>query len=329
MDNELNFLSRKAGFNTALRHFRLVTRYVGEVQKGGNLADLINLSLEEGEVHRDQVKPILNAVAVDKFMYAFKSYNLERAIENPDGIVKTLSEWGKIDLIFTYASPQAGLFVINPKNPGHWEQALPLMKDELVVVYAGSAEDQSLSSELKQAAVEDCIGLLNGESVATRKEFKGAERPRVQVQVQPSQPAAPIAQQAATAARPQAAGSVAVKPGAPAAGGKKRMTPRYGVLVTNELFHNGNVEAWKRVIESYKAKYPTLDVLIWYENERINDINALFKWGKVKHGNPIMISVTGDDIKDVSKLQKYLFEGASPRFEVFLRGAVNRVLDLF
>jgi len=99
--------------------------------------------------------------------------------------------------------------------------------------------------------------------------------------------------------------------------------------VTNELFHNGNVEAWKRVIESYRAKYPGLDVLIWYENERINDINALFKWGKVKHGTPIMISVVGDDIKDVSKLQKYLFEGASPRFEVFLRGAVNRVLDLF
>jgi len=107
------------------------------------------------------------------------------------------------------------------------------------------------------------------------------------------------------------------------------MTPRYGVLVTNELFHNGNVEAWKRIIDSYKTKYPGLDVLIWYDNEKINDINTLFKWGKVKHGTPIMISVVGDDIKDVSKLQKYLFEGASPRFEVFLKGAVNRTLDLF
>jgi len=107
------------------------------------------------------------------------------------------------------------------------------------------------------------------------------------------------------------------------------MTPRYGVLVTNELFHNGNVEAWRKIIESYKTKYSGLDVLIWYDNEKINDINTLFKWGKVKHGTPIMISVVGDDIKDVSKLQKYLFEGASSRFEVFLRGAVNRTLDLF
>jgi len=49
------------------------------------------------------------------------------------------------------------------------------------------------------------------------------------------------------------------------------------VNVTNELFHNGNVEAWKRIIDSYRYKYPALDVLIWYEGERINDINALFK----------------------------------------------------
>ena len=30
------------------------------------------------------------------------------------------------------------------------------------------------------------------------------------------------------------------------------MTPLYGVVVTNELFHNGNVEAWKKIIESYE-----------------------------------------------------------------------------
>ena len=107
------------------------------------------------------------------------------------------------------------------------------------------------------------------------------------------------------------------------------MTPRYSIQVTNELFHNGNVEAWKKIVESYKMKYFDLDVLVWYENERINDINALFKWGKVKHGGLIFFSVVGESIQDVSKLQRYLFEGASPRFEVFLRGGIGRVLDLF
>ena len=107
------------------------------------------------------------------------------------------------------------------------------------------------------------------------------------------------------------------------------MTPRYSVVVTNELFHNGNVEAWKRIIESYKSKHSGLDVLILYENERINAINALFKWGKVKHGVPILVSVVGEDIKDVSKLQRYLYEGASPRFEMFLKGGPDTTLDLF
>jgi hypothetical protein len=321
MDNELNFLSRKAGFNTALRHFRQVTSYVKDIQYGENLADLLNLSLDEGEIQRDQIKPIISSLAVDKFEYSCKSCNLLKTIEDPDKIINTLANWGKIQLVMTYYSPQAGVFVVNPKAEAQWEQALPLMKDELVVIYAGSVGEETLSRTVLDAAVGDFIKLLSGASVKTRKEFISQERP---VQERPKPAAQPQAAAAVQGQAPAAAG-----PAAAVSGGKKRMTPRYGVLVTNELFHNGNVESWKRVIESYKAKYPGLDVLIWYENERINDINTLFKWGKVKHGTPIMISVVGDDIKDVSKLQKYLFEGASPRFEVFLKGAVNRTLDLF
>jgi hypothetical protein len=319
MDNELNFLSRKAGFNTALRHFRQVTSYVKDIQYGKNLADLLNLSLDEGEIQRDQIKPIISSLAIDKFEYSCKSCNLRKTIEDPGKIIDTLANWGKLQLVLTYFSPQTGLFVINPKVEAQWEQALPLMKDELVVIYAGPVGDEELSRSVLDAAVEDLIKLLGGASVKPRKEFISQERPKP----------APPPPKPAVAAQTQGPAAAAAQPAAASGSGKKRMTPRYGVLVTNELFHNGNVESWKRVIESYKAKYPGLDVLIWYDNERINDINTLFKWGKVKHGTPIMISVVGDDIKDVSKLQKYLFEGASPRFEVFLRGAVNRTLDLF
>jgi hypothetical protein len=110
---------------------------------------------------------------------------------------------------------------------------------------------------------------------------------------------------------------------------KRRMTPMYSIPVSNELFHNGNVEAWKKVIQSYNAKYPGLEVFIFYEGERIHDINTLFKWGKVKHGSTIMIAIAGEDIKDVAKLQRYLRQGASPAFEAFLRFPVNTVLSLF
>ena len=107
------------------------------------------------------------------------------------------------------------------------------------------------------------------------------------------------------------------------------MTPLYSVPVTNELFHNGNVEAWKKIILSYTTKHPGLEVYIYYDGERIHDIHSLFKWGKVKHGSTILFAVGGDDIQDVAKLQRYLRQGASPKFEDFLRFPVNKVLNLF
>jgi hypothetical protein len=121
----------------------------------------------------------------------------------------------------------------------------------------------------------------------------------------------------------------AAAPPAAAPTGPVKMTPRYAVVVQNELFHNGNVEAWKRIIASYNAAYPTLQVFIYYEGERILDINSLFKWGKVKHGSAIEFAVAGNEIKDVAKLQRYLAQGSSHQFEAFLHGPVNNVLRLF
>lgn len=297
MDNELNVLSHRAGFNTALRHFKIVTEYVSEVAEGANLADLINESLEQGEIERFQAKSILNALLVEKLSYAHRSHNIEKTIEYPKNVVETISQWGNIQFILSYYHPQAGLYMINPKRKASWESIVPLMKDELIVVYAGPTFED-IEWKILCSSVADFFALLYGEKIKAKKEYLSVRREET-----------------------SAASQVQVP--------RRRVTPRYSVQVTNELFHNGNVEAWKKIIESYNAKYPTLDVLIWYEDERINDINALFKWGKVKHGGSILFSVAGDNIKDVSKLQRYLFEGASPRFEAFLRGGIGRILDLF
>ena len=133
------------------------------------------------------------------------------------------------------------------------------------------------------------------------------------------------------AATPSSADTVAEKPvkESTVIPSNARMTPLYSIPVTNELFHNGNVEAWKRIINSYYAKNPGLEVIIFYEGERIHDINTLFKWGKVKHGSAILFAVAGKEIKDVAKLQRYLKQGASQRFEDFLKGPVNAILKLF
>ncbi|MFP4068272.1 MAG: hypothetical protein ACLFRR_08375 [Spirochaetaceae bacterium] len=320
MENTLNLLSRRAGFNTALRHFKTANAFAREVQDGYNLADLINESLAEGEIARYQVRALLSALLVDKFDYAYKAHNLKETVEGVDKLVDKVSGWGRMQFVLAYHHPQAGLFVLNPKSKTQWEDTLPFMQDELIVVYAGSV-DGELNDKVLRGAVDDLITLLYGGTVRDKKDYRGTGA------------AGAKSREAAKEEAPRhgqpAAGAAEAPPSQAPPGKKRRITPKYSVLVTNELFHNGNVEAWKKIIESYKAKYPDLDVLIWYENERINDLNSLFKWGKVKHGTPIMFSVVGEDIKGVSKLQRYLYEGASPRFEAFLKGGVGRTLDLF
>lgn len=307
MENKLNVLSSRAGFNTALRHFKSVTAFAAEVSAGSNLARLINESLDDKEIERYQVKTILNALLLDKFNYAFRSHNLEQTVEGIEGMIRSISQWGDINLVLSYHHPQAGHFVIDPKIVVSWESLLPMPKDEFFVLYAGPAAD-ALDRKVYESALDDFLGLLYGAKIKPKQAFIG--RGRVEAEEED-------AAYAAAPAQP------------PAAAPPRRMTPRYSIQVTNEVFHNGNVESWKRIVESFKAKYQGLDVMIWYENERINDINALFKWGKVKHGGLILFSVGGDNIQGVSRLQRYLFEGASPRFEAFLKGGIGRTLDLF
>ena len=49
----------------------------------------------------------------------------------------------------------------------------------------------------------------------------------------------------------------------------------------------------------------------------------------MKHGSNIKFAITGDDISDVAKLQRYLAQGASHLYEAFLKGPVNSVMALF
>ncbi len=326
MENTLNLLSRRAGFNAALRHFKSVTAFAADVSDGYNLADVLNEALEDGSVERYQVRSILNAILVDKLGYVTRSNNLERTVEDAESVVEVTSEWGSIHLILCYYHPQAGLFVINPANPDHWEGVLPLVEDEYALLLVGPAGGEADRKTLDSAA-DDFMKVLYGRKVKDDSAYRG--RRKVLKPAPAAVPSFEDTQASHSTAAPTRPSQDPAAAQAQRGGSRKRITPKYSVVVTNELFHNGNVEAWKKVITSFKSKYPGLDVLIWYENERINDINSLFKWGKVKHGVPIMFSVAGDEIKDVRKLQRYLYEGASPRFEAFLKGGYDQVLDLF
>jgi len=317
MVGNLDVLSRRSGFNTALRHFKATTALLKPIEAGENPADLLSAALENGTITRGQLRPIVSALLPDKYAFRAGSRNAVETIETPEQIIETIGAWTALQIVVAYEHPQAGLFAINPVNAASWEPALPILKDELLVVYVQALPGVDISDDSLGKAVEDVHTVLAGGKPRGRKEYV---LPEGMKRAKPSPPAPPAPPKAAESAAPQ---------DAPRAGGKRRITPRYSVVVTNELFHNGNVEAWKRIIASYRSTYPDLEVLIWYDNERINDINALFKWGKVKHGTPIMFSVAGEEIRDVSKLQRYLFEGASPRFEMFLKGGIDQPLELF
>ena len=327
-------LSSREGFNTALLHFKAVSGMLGDFEKETNLADMLNERIEEKDMKPEQIPAIIRAVLVDKYDYIGKSVNLDATVEDFSSLSDEVKKWKAVDLVVMYLHPELGVTVINPKNPEDWKSVGTLKKDEIVTVYSGSFGKESKAS-LHETAIDTLFALLSGKkkkvsAALTKGSFTYTppkkEKPKKAAPKKPGRP--PKAKKGAKPAEKAAPEKPAPKEEVRSTGAKK-MTPMYSVPVTNELFHNGNVEAWKRIIQSFTSKHPDCDVYIFYEGERIHDINTLFKWGKVKHGSSILFAVVGENIKDVAKLQRYLRQGASPRFEDFLKFPVNQIPPLF
>jgi len=350
----LEVLATRAGFNSAVRHMNKTIEISGALGLTSNLGGLLfergdeNLSGERGAL-------LLRMLLVDKLGYKAVSSNLQTIAADLPALASEFERWKAVDLVAAYHHPDLGLLIANPKVAEELAGFGALRRRELLVIFAGKGSDSSDENCLTAAKL--AISLFQGEKVKIPdvllkgnfivKKSKKVEEKKPQqkpgkkgASKGPKQtgktavakrgmalpPPPPVWTQNVRVAPPAVTTSAPVPS---TSKGPVRMTPMYSVVVSNELFHNGNVEAWKRIIESYKAKYPNLSVHIYYDGERILDINTLFKWGKVKHGSAIMFAVSGDEIKDVVKLQRYLVQGASSRFEAFLHGPVNTVLKLF
>ena len=301
---DLSSLGTRDSFNRTLRHIVNVTALVDAVTKGASLADVLNNMLEQGSIERSQIPPIVSVILVNKLNLPFRSQNLEASVTDFQKLVERFQKWNGLSLTLIYHHPNVGVTAVNPANVGHWESVHELKKNELLIVYSRSKKDDRAVAE---KGLNAFFELLEGKEPAEDPGFIIAE-------ARPATPPPPKAHPTAAAA---------------ASGGRRNLTPKYSVQVTNELFHNGNVEAWKNVIESFQEKMEGCEVIVYHEGELIQDLNSLFKWGKVKHGGLIFFQVAGPQIKGVSRLQKYLHEAASPRFEAFLKHDVNKVLNLF
>jgi len=339
----LEILSTRAGFNSAVRHIKKTMDIASRANT--NLGDVV-YELDDEDLTSAQTGLLLRMLLVDKLGYKSASTNLSSTVNDISGLAKEFEKWSGIDLVAAYFHPEIGLLIANPKIAEELAGFGQLNKHELLVIYAGLQGDET--DENCQKAADLALKLFEGSKVTapaflTKGKFtvKNVSKPKKSEETK----SAPTAK-AKTASKGKSTAKRAAASAAPAASEKKsekkaativqvkagtpsKMTPRYAVVVQNELFHNGNVEAWKKIIASYRAKHPDLEVFVYYEGERIHDINSLFKWGKVKHGSAIEFAVAGNDIQDVAKLQRYLAQGASKQFEAFLRGPVNTVLKLF
>lgn len=307
---------KRVAYNRLLKHMIVTTTIVDRFEKGENLADILNGMLDAGSLNADQVPAILNIILVSRAALPYRSMNLPETVASFSSLSEQFSKWNALDLVAAYYHPTFGIQLVNPARPEHWQRVHELKRDELVVVYARAKHG---GNDVARKGLDAFFSVLSGKSVGEDAAFVMVEAPKP-APVAPATPAAPVSQA-------PAAPAASAAPAAPSRA--SQMTPKYSVQVSNELFHNGNVEAWKNIIEAYHAKYPNCRVIVYHEGELIQDLNSLFKWGKVKHGGVIMFQVAGSDIKGVSRLQRYLYEGASPRFEAFLKKDINKILNLF
>ncbi|HOF00965.1 MAG TPA: hypothetical protein PK385_04780 [Spirochaetota bacterium] len=330
MKNQLNFLSSRLGFNIALRHFKFVNKIIKKFENKENLADVINEAFEEKNVDQYQFSPILSALLIDKYKYYSKTFNLKNNYSKPLATISDeIKKWNMFDVVLSYYHPQLGQTLINPKNENSWKNIDKLKENEMVAIYIGYFKDE-FDLNLAQKAAKAIINLMNGEKYGDVSAFM--EKPKavaITIEKEEKIQSVKVVEKSASAKSVIKEALAMQKPIEVRSPVKKKLSPQYGITVANELFHNGNVEAWKKIIASYENKYPDIKVLVFYDGEEIKDLNTLFKWGKVKHGTNIYISLLGAEFRDISKLRRYLSQGASNRFEDFLKGDPTKILSLF
>ena len=333
-------LATKQGFNASVTHIQNVLAVMDSCSAKNNIADEIGILLENKELITEEIPAFLSVLLLDMWGYKVMSKNLRQKVAAaPADVIAEIAKWTGVDIVVGYHHPDLGFLIINPKNPANASLFDMLKKNELINVYVGKQNTGAIEVAQAEAVFKAFFQLLDGaKPEIPAKLLKGpfvftapkVKKPRTEGKKPRSArtTAAPKATAARASAVPQKA-ATAEPAHVQAPTGKMRISQQLSVVVTNELFHNGNVEAWKRIIRSYNARYPHNKVIIFYDGEQIVDINTLFKWGKVKHGSSIQFAVAGEEIKDLSKLSKYFAEGASPRFESFLRGSPSTVLNLF
>jgi hypothetical protein len=289
----MTLLSARPAFNAAVRHIKRASRILDALEGGENFADVLRLPLGRGLSEGDSLSllSLLSLLLVDKLSYTALSANPPGFAEDLPALAGEFAGWKALDMVAVFHDPRF-LGIVNPKNAGQLAGlGRPLSRD-LLVVYAGGS---GVSPELGAKAAGTALALLGGAGPDIPPELR--------------------------AAVPRKGAPKKQAPAAKALGAPQR-TPLYSVRVTNELFHYGNVEAWKRVIAEYEEARPGCRVRIYFGGEPLLDLNALFAWGKAPWGSVIQFSVvsSGAAIGDIARLRRRLAQASGRDFQPLLGG---------
>jgi hypothetical protein len=264
-----------------------------DLEGGENFADA--LRRRRGLSNADALS-LLRLLLLDRLGYRALSTNPPAFAEDLPALAAEFQTW-RADLVAVFHDlPFLG--ILNPKDAGQLAALGRPRPRELLVVYAGGAD---ISPELAATSARTALALLGGESPDIAPELRAPDPGQAPALRDPGLKQAPVDTQ--------------------------RRQTLYSVRVSNELFHYGNVEAWKRVIGDYERTHPGYKVRVYYAGEPVRDMNALFTWGKAPWGSVIRFAVfppaPGDPVRDLAKLRRSLTQASGRDFEALFGGAAD------
>jgi hypothetical protein len=304
--NHYDIFSTRSGCNTVKRYFDAVLDIIYDFEGYENLANILHRYVADNLIQKKQISSIISLILTDKYKYRVSSYNIENDISHFDPMIREFRKWKAVDIMFVYYHPELGIYPMNPKNKVHWSKIKLLRKSELIILYAGLFQDTMEDDETFDVAIEKALLLLKGQRVKTPALLSSIDYEDEEEEDDDEEESSAVFF-------------------------AEEESPFYGIQVTNNQFHNGNVEAWKKIIRSYTYTFQDVKVIIYYDKEEVRDIDSLFQWGKIKPGTVINIKVIGKDLRNkrMSALVYHLKEGASPYFERYIKGNPRMVLKLF
>ena len=131
----LEVLSTRAGFNSAVRHMNKTIEISGDLGSN-NLGDLLYEKSDES-LSGERGGLLLQMLLVDKLGYKSVSMNLASVAQDIPALAVEFEKWKGVDLIAAYHHPDLGLIIANPKNAEELSDLSMMRKRELLVMYAG------------------------------------------------------------------------------------------------------------------------------------------------------------------------------------------------